>query len=70
MDIWGHCPACDRWFYCPIDDGDRQAEPTWLCPVCRAEPTAIENRAAPAAAGRRRPRSSEPSPRRGDTTTA
>lgn len=43
-DIWGYCSWCQRWFACPTwFDRDRPA-PT--CPVCGAEPRAIENRAA------------------------
>ena len=44
MDIWGHCSTCDRWFYCPTTDGDASTT-DWSCPVCGAEPVAIENRA-------------------------
>ena len=47
MEIWGHCGTCDRWFYCPTNDGYANDENAWICPVCRAQPTAIENRARP-----------------------
>jgi hypothetical protein len=42
MEIWGRCGSCERWFYCPMST----TEP-WSCPVCAAEPIAIENRALP-----------------------
>lgn len=45
MDIWGHCGTCDRWFYCPASDADTGGETAWSCPVCGAEPVAVENRA-------------------------
>lgn len=46
MEIWGHCSGCDRWFPC---EGwfDREA-PAPCCPMCGAEPHAIENRAVQA----------------------
>jgi rubredoxin len=44
MELWGYCATCDRWFYCPTD-GDTRDGDAWICPVCRAEPSAIENRA-------------------------
>lgn len=42
METWGFCRECDRWFYCPkwFD----KAAPQPVCPVCGAEPRAIENR--------------------------
>lgn len=43
-DIWGFCDICDRWFFCQ-DWFDKQA-PQPCCPVCSAEPSAIENRNA------------------------
>lgn len=44
MEIWGFCPTCRRWFYCPTWFDRDQPPPR--CPVCCVEPTAIENRAA------------------------
>lgn len=55
-DIWGLCDICDRWFFCP-DWFDKQA-PQPCCPVCSAEPSAIENRGSTdrtAAAGGNQP---------------
>jgi rubredoxin len=46
MELWGHCTTCDRWFYCPTSGDDAGEEDAWHCPVCGAEPTVIENRAA------------------------
>ncbi|HVM13731.1 MAG TPA: hypothetical protein VM287_05305 [Egibacteraceae bacterium] len=43
-DIWAFCDTCERWFFC-ADWFDKEA-PQPCCPVCRAEPSAIENRAA------------------------
>jgi hypothetical protein len=40
MEIWGRCGTCARWFYCSLIDAE-----VWTCPVCAAEPVAIENRA-------------------------
>jgi hypothetical protein len=42
MEIWGYCRDCDRWFYCSSQEYDN---PDWHCPVCGAEPVALENRA-------------------------
>lgn len=43
VEIWGWCPLCRRWFYCPTwFDRD---QPSPRCQVCDGEPTAIENRA-------------------------
>lgn len=43
-DIWAFCDTCERWFFC-ADWFDKEA-PQPCCPVCSAEPSAIENRAA------------------------
>jgi hypothetical protein len=43
MEIWGHCPTCDRWFYCPSEDGAGKDD--WRCPVCGGEPAVTEDRA-------------------------
>jgi hypothetical protein len=43
-EIWGLCGNCDRWFYC-AGWFDR-SKPSPVCPVCGAEPQAIENRAS------------------------
>jgi hypothetical protein len=42
-EIWGRCPVCARWFFCGGWFDPEVPEPS--CPVCRAEPVAIENRA-------------------------
>lgn len=41
-DIWGLCPACERWFRCERWF-DRSA-PQPVCEQCGAEPVEIENR--------------------------
>ena len=48
-EIWGRCPSCARWFFCPGWFQRDREHPT--CPQCGIEPTRIENRAprAPAA---------------------
>lgn len=42
LEIWGYCPPCARWFYCPQWFDKMAPEPT--CPACGTVPTAIENR--------------------------
>lgn len=42
MEIWAWCAPCRRWFYCPAWFDRTQPHP--CCPLCDAEPTAIENR--------------------------
>lgn len=44
MEVWALCGECDRWFYCEgwLD----QTVPPPTCPVCGAEPTAIEERSS------------------------
>lgn len=50
-EIWGRCPSCARWFFCPEWFHRDSDHPT--CPRCGIEPTRIENRAArTAGAGR------------------
>lgn len=49
-DIWGYCESCCRWFACPTWFDKNAVQP--LCPVCLAEPAAIENRALPVEAPR------------------
>lgn len=44
MEIWALCETCRRWFHCPTWFDRSQPQPR--CPLCNAEPTAIENRAA------------------------
>lgn len=41
-DIWGYCATCARWFYCAGWFDKTRPQP--VCPVCSAEPVAIENR--------------------------
>lgn len=50
MEIWAYCDECSRWFHCP--DWFDRAKPQPLCPECRREPKAIENRAATADSAR------------------
>lgn len=44
VEMWGRCSTCDRWFYC--EGWFDKDVPAPTCPVCGAEPSAIENRAA------------------------
>ena len=43
LDLWGHCPWCDRWY--DIDTRHPDAVP-WQCPACDAPPERIINRSA------------------------
>jgi hypothetical protein len=43
-EIWAYCNECLRWVYCERWFDREAADPT--CPVCKADPVAIENRAA------------------------
>ena len=40
-DIWWFCSDCRRWYY-------SGPQATSVCPVCEAEPSASQDRAAPA----------------------
>lgn len=42
METWGYCRPCDYWFHCPRWFDKEAPQP--LCPLCGAEPRAIENR--------------------------
>lgn len=42
METWGFCDACGRWFYYATrTNGDEPPR----CPVCRTEPSRLEERA-------------------------
>jgi hypothetical protein len=41
MDVWAHCAACDRWFYC-----GQGAAAGVTCPVCANTAARVEDRDA------------------------
>lgn len=45
MEIWAHCEACQRWYYCVGRPDDPDVAPA--CPVCCRAPRTFENRATP-----------------------
>lgn len=42
MEIWAHCPSCERWYFVPADT--IEAISAVHCPVCDEKPDHYENR--------------------------
>lgn len=42
MEVWAHCPACNRWYFVASDTVDAIAAAR--CPVCDSHPDQHEDR--------------------------